>query len=195
MKKNPIFVSFACMAAMLLLTLSSVSCKEEEQDDPNIIYRSFTKTVTSTLDREIRKDSIDINADGITDFLMLTVSTAAADTVITYAVGNNTYWYVDSTQTYFVTNKVKNMFSGEQPELKSSKSEWYNFVFTGAKTGPQLRGYAGVGDVFIPILLIVSPNIHYGWVRINVSSDYRTFKVLDAAYHLTPDTPIKMGAK
>jgi hypothetical protein len=35
MKKNPIFVSFVCVAAMLLLTLSSVSCKEEEQDDHN----------------------------------------------------------------------------------------------------------------------------------------------------------------
>ena len=183
------------MTVLLLLSVFISSCKKEEADDPNIIHRSFNKTVVATLDRNLVRDSLDVNADGVKDFAVLAVSTEAADTTITYISAINAALYVDSTQPYFITYKAKNMFSGEQPELLSTKTQWYNIAFTGAKTGPVLRGYAGVGDVYIPVIFSAGINKYYGWININVSNDYRTLKVIDGAYHINPDTPIKMGAK
>lgn len=195
MKKHQFLVHFKFMAAIVLLSLSIIACKEEEVDDPNITYVKINKSITSPLNRNAVSDTIDVNADGVDDFRMFAVSTAAADTSLTYLYGSNALFYIDSTQTYSDTYKAKNLFKGEQPELMSTKTQWYFYAFTGAKTVPSSRGYAGVGDVFIPFMFLVGVNKHYGWMSIKVSSDYRTFKIIDAAFHLTPDTPIKMGAK
>ncbi|MBK8352234.1 MAG: hypothetical protein IPL21_11230 [Saprospirales bacterium] len=193
--KNNIQLSTKLIAAFMLLSGLILSCKKNEKDDPNITYKTFNKSVTSQLDRDLKKDSIDINGDGSTDMFVLAVSNEAADTSICYLSGTHAYMYIDSTQTYFITYKLKNMASGQQPALLSTKTEWYNIVFAAVKATPNNRGFAGVGDVYIPIIFLDGANKHYGWIRLNVSSDYRTIKVIDGAYHITPDTPIKMGDK
>lgn len=196
--KNTFFQNTKIPAIIILLFAVFISsCKEEEVDDPNITYVSINKTVVSVIANVPAKDSIDLNGDAKNDFTMLASANATADTAIVLLVGNVAAAYIDSTEIIGATYKAKNLFTNQQPDLFSiAKLEWSSPAYLGLRRGTEKKGYAGVGDVFIPVLFTtISLDKHYGWIRINVSSDYRTFKVIDGAYHIQADTPVKMGAK
>lgn len=185
---------------MLILALWAVSCKKSsEPDDPNITYVSINKSVTSVTAYTYVIDSVDINGDGRKDLNFAALANPSADSAYVFLTGNVAGIYVDSTETlssfYY---KAKNLFKDQQPEVYNTKREWYGATYVGLRQGSTKKGYAGVGDVFIPIIVtkVGETNIsYYGWIRVNVSTDCRTIKLVDAAYHINPDTPIKMGAK
>ncbi len=47
---------------------------------------------------------------------------------------------------------------------------------------------------YIGIKMIRSNRIHYGWIKMSVSSDGNTFRFLECGFSGTPDTPIKAGS-
>ncbi len=54
----------------------------------------------------------------------------------------------------------------------------------------------GTGDKFIGIRLTLSDNkIHYGWVRLNYSSNGKTVNIVEYAYNKTANASIKAGEK
>ena len=184
---------------LLLLSFLVISCKtEQEPDDPNITYVSINRSVTSVVANVGKLDSVDLNGDSKFDFFLLATSNATADTAKVYLIGNyGNSVYVDSTEGLGITLKAKNLFTDQVPVAKSASHEWYQYSYVGLRQGTEKKGYAGVGDVFIPILFVNASYTQqfYGWARVNVTSDYRTIKLVDVAFSVLPDTPIKMGAK
>lgn len=199
MNKSIFFRTTSATLLTLLISLFMFSCKEEEPDDPNITYVSINKSVTSVVAYTYAIDSVDINGDGRKDLNFAAVANPSADSAFVFLTGSAAAIYVDSTETlnsfYY---KAKNMFKDQQPDIYNTKREWWQATYVGLRQGSTKKGYAGVGDVFIPIILTKVGEIdilYYGWVRVNVSTDYRTIKLVDAAFHINPDTPVKMGAK
>ena len=197
--KNILFTNIKTSAIiMLLLAVFISSCKVEEVDDQNIEFRSINKSVTSVVAYTYARDSADLNGDGRIDIYIAAAANPTADTALLFLSGNHAAVYVDSTETYSAFYyKAKNLFKDQSPDVLSAKRQWWQNTYVGLRQGSTKKGYAGVGDVFIPFIFnkVGSPDYYYGWLRVNVSSDYRTIKLIDAAYHVLPDTPIKMGAK
>lgn len=186
------FLSILLAAVSIL----SVSCNKSDEDDPNVIYTSFNKTVIAARPSAI--DSFDINLDTKSDFGIIAGKNAAGDTAAVYIIGiDNGGGYIDSTKNLGTIFEAVSLPKGQAPEKLGAASKWKKGFFIAAKFNADILGYAGAGDQFIPLLLRnpITGKIHYGWVRVNVSSDYVTFKLIDGAYNVVPDVPVKMGVR
>ncbi len=75
------------------------------------------------------------------------------------------------------------------PSLPSTYA--YSFYF-GARRGGTI---IGKGDKYVGIRFVSGGQTYYGWVRINIPANSRTFNILDAAFQNIPGAPIAIGAK
>lgn len=184
---------------IMTLTITMVSCKKNsEPDDPNIVYTSFDKTL-SVAAGVSKQDSLDVNLDTYKEFITYAGFTGTGDTAAAYLIGN-TYSgvYIDSTQKYASLYLIKPLEKGQVPDpVVIPTKKWFNYSYVGLKQGAVVSGFAGAGDKYIPIVFRnpLTTKFHYGWVRVNYSADYATYKAIDGAYNLVPDVPIAMGAK
>lgn len=200
MKKIKLITTLKLAIVLLCFSASLSSCNKDgssEPDDPNIVYTTFNKTLTSSIG-VIVTDSLDFNLDTKTDFKILSGFTASGDTAAAYLLGVNGGSYIDSTLNYSSVYQTVALSSGQAPMAHSTAKQWSIIGAVALKRGSgNIWGFAGAGDKFIPLSFnnILTGKYHYGWVRVNVSSDYTTFKIIDGAYNLVPETPIKMGAK
>ncbi len=193
MKTKCIFITLCAIALNLLVS----SCKKDEKaDDPNITHVVINKTITPTIGLSLN-DSLDLNGDNINDFNLLSYQNVAGDTVITHISTSNSLLYIDSTKVMSISAEIKPLNENETPSLVDGSYKWYYITYCGIKFGSASPlGIAGQGDKFIPVAIRVSLNtFKYGWLRINVSADCKSFKVIDGAYSTLDNTPIKMGAE
>lgn len=82
---------------------------------------------------------------------------------------------------------------GSGEVIGSGKSFFYFSMelFSNYNTG----NLVGAGDKYLPFYLYIDGNVHYGWIRIEVSADMKQLIVKDAAYHKTPGMSIQAGQK
>lgn len=191
--KQPLFVFAAIVTVASLFT----SCKKDnEADDPNIVYTVFDKTV-SIIPGVTSKDSLDLNLDTKTDFEIIAGKNAAGDTVAAYLIGSLSAGYIDSTKSVSIAYQALPLSNGQKPDKFGTAKRWKSVVIVAYKAGSTVLGFAGAGDQFVPVFVknVSTGKFHYGWVRVNVNNDYTTYKIIDGAYNLIPETPIEMGAK
>lgn len=196
--QHSVLIKYAKLSALIVtFAMTAISCKKKEEDDPNITYISINKTLTTNIANEYKYDTIDVFGDNrnlIVTQLIISSTGDSSNIVVNMANGGI---YTDPTQLYFVYKKLQNLFTGNTPELLPA-DKWANNGFAAVKLGTDKRGYIGVGDVFIPVIFtryVPTIEYHYGWLRIDISSDARSIKLLDLAYDIRPDTAVKMGAK
>jgi hypothetical protein len=184
---------FAFIAVVLM-----VSCKKSESipDDPNIVHTVYNKTILSSSTNTATKDSIDVNLDTKYDFAVLSLHVASGDTAINYMLGEEAAVYVDSTQQIGgLIYGAQSLADNQKPERLGTQTRWSLYASIGSKFGANVYGVQG--DKYIPIIVRNFSNnkFHYGWVHVNISSDFNTVKIIDAAYNVIPDEPIAMGAQ
>ncbi|HUM53195.1 MAG TPA: hypothetical protein PK431_15320 [Chitinophagales bacterium] len=198
MKKNNFINTLKFVSVILCISACFSSCKKDnnEPDDPNIIYTNFNKTINVSLGVTII-DSLDFNLDTKIDFSVFVGISSTGDTAAAYLIGESAGPYIDSTQKISFVFQTRALDKGQVPRQYSTAKEWATLGIIGYKQGSSNMGFAGAGDKFIPLLFNnpINGKFHYGWIRINLSSDYKTYKVIDGAYNLIPETPIKMGAQ
>jgi hypothetical protein len=51
----------------------------------------------------------------------------------------------------------------------------------------------GAGDIIVGVRFIMDTEYHYAWIKLSVSSDFKTVTVKEYAYRKTPDKAIKAG--
>ena len=56
-------------------------------------------------------------------------------------------------------------------------------------------GFAGNGDVLIGIRFMIGTQLHYGWMKINAASDYKSIIVKEVAYDIRPNVEVRAGEK
>ena len=195
--KNP---AIKTITILLLLTISLISlitsCKKA--DNPNIIYTTFNKTLTGVPGSNAI-DSIDLNLDTQTDIRFGIALTVTGDTLACQMTGGTTLStgiYIDSTIILSSAYQIKPLNKNEVPsKYTPGVNQWATYCFVVLKRGSIITGIAGLGNKFIPVFVFntITSKFHYGWIRINISSDHKTFKLIDGAYNLIPDVPLKMG--
>ncbi len=192
------FRQFGVLLCFIMLVISINSCKKSEPDDPNIIYKKIDKSVKAVFANLPKVDSFDLNDDAHIDFKIAAISNAAADTAVTIIFGESAAVYCDSAFVYSsFFFKVKNLYEQEIPDIYNGSKRWWDNVYVTQRSGSNKTGYAGVGDVYLPIIITISSptDFHYGWLHVQAESDYRSLTVIDGAYHVQANVPIKMGAK
>lgn len=191
--------NYAVLAASTIAILPS-ACKEEDINDVNIEDKTVNLTFTATgpSDEYSIEDSVDINNDGLFDFEVYTGGATYYDTFYGGAalIGKTTDnqlltndLVVDGDTSAFLTPKN----SGDK--INAASSNWLYYGYAGYTYGTDKKGIAGAGDKFIGFKFGLSDGPHYGWMKINLSTDYKTFKIIELAYHKTANTEIAVGAK
>lgn len=70
----------------------------------------------------------------------------------------------------------------------------YAYINSSATTFTTSIGqFLGAGDKYLGVKFTVGTNVHYGWVRLDLSSLSDSLTIKDYAYHSTPNTPIAAG--
>lgn len=142
---------------------------------------------------------LDINNDGTPDFSAITVDTLYNSAPINgAAIG---YYYNSTYSTGNTSNGVV-FSSGGVAKLDNAvgvdaNQNWQGGGFMGIK----LYGYpiynlpwdVGGQDKFVGVRLELNGNMHYGWVRLDVSPGSDTIIVKDMAINLTAGDPIQTG--
>ncbi|MBK9329361.1 MAG: hypothetical protein IPM95_08630 [Sphingobacteriales bacterium] len=196
MKKVSIKPAMVLALAVFGFAALITSCKKA--DNPNIIYTSYNKTVTGTVG-SIVVDSIDLNLDTKSDFRFGISQTVTGDSIAVLISGGYIGGiYIDSTLALDFMYQVKPLNKNETPaNYVPGVMQWEQVGLIDIKRAPDITGLAGSGDKFIPVFVYntLTSKFHYGWIRVNMSSDHKTFKLIDGAFNLIPDVPVKMGAK
>ncbi|HNF48147.1 MAG TPA: hypothetical protein PLF48_02125, partial [Chitinophagales bacterium] len=184
--------NYTALAAVSIAVLP-MACKKDKDttstNDENIIDRTINQTLTATGSASEFgvEDSIDINSDGIFDFKLNTGGGAYYGSTYGYgyihSLRTNTDLLTENATFGSETVKVlKTQNSGAK--INAASSAWYYYGFTGyTYTGYTSVGFAGAGDKYIGFRLGLSDGSHYGWMKVNQSSDFRTLKVIELAYH------------
>jgi len=199
-----------------------VACNKDDDDkvtdDPLITYVKIDSVLTQT-DLDAQVEYIDLNNDGIDDFRMYTDVDSNSSKVKVYSgvyADNTTRAAILSkkiTGDFFLdgstSDKYFNLAKNSGDVVNASQSIWFNgkvssevggftqiFTKAGVTVSDQAGDFAGKGDKFIGVRFKdgASAN-HYGWLKVNLSANGRVLRVVDGAYHVTPDAEIKVGAK
>ncbi|MFN8236982.1 MAG: hypothetical protein U0T77_02340 [Chitinophagales bacterium] len=185
------------LSAICFLSVIFSSCTKGA-DDETIIYSTFNKTITGIAGSTL-EDSLDFNLDSRSDIFFRLKSNTSMDSLAIFFFSYSTGFYIDSTLHIIgPLYSCKSLGKNETPNLLTTRKEWSSAASVVYKSGADITGdLSGKGDQFIPVLLFspISSSKHYGWIRINISSDYKTLKIIDGAYSAIPDVAIKMGAK
>lgn len=189
---------------LIAMVVLAVSCKKEkETDNPNINHR--------TIDIELKSNSyilsslnqnIDINDDGVQDFRIDLYLNRISNDEFNYSAainsvqtGNELLSQVVNTYHYLKALTVNQ-------SIDSGSGIWYNFtnafVFLKSPIYPNTDiefGFAGKGDVLIGFRFMIGTELHYGWMKINVTADYKSIVVKEVAYEIRPNVEVKAGEK
>jgi hypothetical protein len=180
------------LIATIAITL--VSCKKEK-DDPNITYRTINKSFVNNNAPAVVIDSIDFNGNGVNDFYVV-LTRITNDTLVAQFQGMSAAFNMDTTFEISGSYVVNEQSGGNTPLYVPGSDNYdesgvFSYRFAAVK-----KGIAGKGDRIVSFAYATGPSvIYYGWMRLNISDDYKTFKIIDCAYSILPNTAIGLGAK
>jgi len=131
---------------------------------------------------------LDLNNDGIDDFMIQFGGTAGAVGLICYPQNNNAY--------------AGNIVNGEYLPWAFSASNficdtlssWHGANHPGLMgLGTNIGYWPGVNNKYLALKLIEGTNTYYGWARLDVFSISSSFTIKDYAYESTPNACIQAG--
>ncbi|MFN8283519.1 MAG: hypothetical protein U0U67_09915 [Chitinophagales bacterium] len=194
-KKSKKIAQYSALALAASAVLPMACTKDKEADDPNIVHRDINSTITSTVSTPNVVDSIDINLDGIYDVGFAVYSSASGTAAVIGEINNSAFLYCDTTTAFGPTKFIH--ASGEDftaPTIYAS-TKWRTIGAIDVDIPPKVGGISGQGDKFFSFAILIGIKPFHGWLRVNLSSDKKTFVVKDLAYSVLPNTPIKTGAQ
>jgi hypothetical protein len=187
--------------ALATATVIPMACKEEENiNSADIIDIAINRVVTgigSASEFEIL-DSIDINSDGVFDFALFTNAGTSYENTYAYTQINglrpNNNILTNNITVLSETFKIPTS-KNNGDKINPSSANWTERADVGfAYLGEEI-GFAGDGDKYYGFRFSAGDGIHYGWLKVNLTADYRTLTIKELAYHKTPNTEIAVGAK
>ncbi len=168
---------------LFAILISLFSCnKKEELPEDNIIYKAIDKTIT-----ELVCDSI----DGACYNLIFEIEESKQSDCTVSIRLNNQMVLCDA-----YTEILANIHTGNAlPLYKDHKiSEHNNWAHP---HGISLDDFAGKGEMYIGYRAALYPSgqvyYNYGWIKIELSSDKKTLKIIDRATNYTENKYIKTG--
>ena len=184
-----------------IVILAMISCKKEDKEiNSNIIVTPINSIAhLTTEDTTVYKD-LDIDKDGAKDF------TVIMKYQYKERLGNNNYAYMYASkiqnEVLAHLGSVEGYFLNElttSDSITPTSTIWIPEA-SAATYWTQSRinineGIAGKGNSIIGFRFLIGTDLHYGWLKLNVSEDFRTINIMEAAYDKRPNTSILAGAK
>lgn len=187
--------------SFLAIVVLAISCKKEkETDNPNINHRTVNLEMKVSSYNADSDMSIDINDDGMLDFeIELDLYKDAEDDydyelwLDYYQTGNEFLTQEINSDEYAKPLNKNDLISG-------GSSVWYrncNFFEIEKLPGyPEEKyGFAGKGDILVGVRFMIGTQLHYGWMKINAASDYKSIIVKEVAYDIRPNVEVRAGEK
>lgn len=135
-------------------------------------------------------DFIDINNDGINDFVIGTTADAIGFNGI-----NPTDSWVGSEGSYLYPFALD---SGDP--ISAGNIDWYGgpsnvgtLNYNSCYSGAGASNWCGVTDKYLGLRFQIAGNTHYGWARLDVTLPADSFTLKDYAYNTVADAPINAG--
>lgn len=184
--------------SMLALAASAVvpmSCgTKEAADDPNITFRTLSKTVTAAIPNSNVDVPIDINGDAVDDFNITSFYTNYAPERLGVFLENLVVGNEVATNTVSTIKMITPITSNT--EINAATTTWESFGYGGfANNTPLTIGVNDAGDKYAAVRFKIGAGLHYGWLKFNVTNGSKTITIKEAAFDIRPDTAIKVGAK
>lgn len=192
---------FSKISFLFLFVMILSSCKKEKNNNnSNIIVTPFNSIFNlSSEDTTVYKE-LDFDKDGAKDF------TVIMKYQYKERLGNNNYVYMYASK---IQNEVLAHLGSVEGyflnELTTSDSISPTFTIwipeaSAATYWTQSRisineGIAGKGNSIIGLRFLIGADLHYGWLKLNVSEDFKTINIMEAAYDKRPNTSILAGEK
>lgn len=150
---------------------------------------------------DIFEKKIDINGDGLLDFLIsginykneysyIKISSASQRLENEVLIENYKYLYEeDSLEIYLVAALQQGT------EIQSNENfDTYGYIMydNGKEVLSLIKGKS---NQYIGVKFKIGSTYHYGWLKIDVSEDNRTLTIKECAYNTTPNQPIAAGSQ
>lgn len=144
--------------------------------------------------------SIDMNDDGMLDFEIELDLYRNSDSELEYyaaidyeQTGNEVLTQAIDGDEYIISLNKNDLISG-------GSSTWYRYatIFELDRDPgyPELSyGFAGKGDLLVGVRFMIGTERHYGWMKVNASTDYKTIIVKEVAYDIRPNVEVRAGEK
>ena len=185
---------------ILLFSMSLLACKKEEADNPNVNHRTVNLEMKVSSYNANSDMGIDINDDGMLDFEI---------ELDLYKVAEDDYDYelwldYEQSGNEFLTQEINSEEYAKPLNnndlISGGSSTWYRYcTFFEIEKSPgnpeEKFGFAGNGDILIGVRFMIGTERHYGWMKVNASSDYKTVIVKEVAYDIRPNVEVRVGEK
>lgn len=208
-KKIKQYSVLAVAAAAVLPMSCSKDKNDNSADDPNITVRSLNLTLTdnNTVKRVSSPTEVsnilDIDNNGVPDFYAILDYYNVDDHLLLYsAIIADEDSSGNKVSTYFVNGDIPMTRALTTSQQMQSSTPAYYVGYTSLyekEDGDVLYNFQsefkGKGDKFIGIKFKIGTDFHYGWIKVNLSSDAKTLLIKDVAYDTRPNTAITIGAR
>lgn len=179
----------------IIFALLAAACKKNSLiNDPDIMEFEVNKTilfVPGSPGLHMKADSIDINSDGKFDYWIQMYNfccSPACDLVF-----KNSPASINEVVTGTVVFKTPVTELPAGSYINNGKTFSKTGYITTVNPGVDSTRNVAAGDRYIGLRLYLEGQKHYGWIKVNLSADYRTFRILKGAYHKVSETTIKAG--
>ena len=145
--------------------------------DPDLDFSPFTAPFVSF--------GVDMDNDGNDDFLVRRfLGTMSSSSMTVIGIGSNEI--LQDTLSYgAVVNPGKKISPG---------GNWYSSVLLGSINGSSSVGpWVNQSEGFLGVRFTITDTTHYGWIRLDFSTDFQTGKIRDLAYNGNPGKTIRAG--
>jgi hypothetical protein len=164
--------------------------------DAQIVYTQVNKTINAPTASGFAVDSIDINAAGGHDLAMVlyNIPSYNLNIVIGGPLGSQGHALAGSAPSSY--NYPFKLNSGQQINTQAflPADSFGTFTWVDNGTNPYSSFWnGGVTDGYLGLKLQVGGGTHYGWVRMDISSNGKTVVIKDMAYNATPNGGISAG--
>jgi hypothetical protein len=193
--------NFKIILLQTIVIFAMISCKKEDNAiNSNIIVTPINSTFNLRSEDTTVYKELDIDKDGAKDFTFMMKYQYKV------RLGNNNYvyMYASKIQNEVVAHhgNIEGYFLNElttSDSISPTSTIWIPEA-SAATYWTQSRinineGIAGKGNSIIGFRFLIGTDLHYGWLKLNVSEDFRTINIMEAAYDKRPNTSILAGAK
>lgn len=187
--------------AIVTLSVLTIACRKTHDlpNDPNINDRLIDSvSVSPGPGVPPRNMAIDMDEDGYTDFYIAAGETVPG-TIVTALVGSQTLmnFLTDSTGSGYVepSGEGELIDSVSSPHPPRPRGMWSDYAKASQLVGPVKSGQANGNDFFVGLFTTKIDGIHYGWALVNVSTDGKSIRLKEIAYHRRPRTAVAAGAR
>jgi len=184
-----------------LVLFMVMSCKKESKiTNSNIIATPINSVFNLTSDDTTAYKDLDIDKDGTVDYTFImkyqyNERLGSNNYVAIYAskIQNEVLAHLGSVEGYFLNELTTS------DSIKPISTIWISEAsaatyWTQSRVN-NIEGIAGKGNSIIGFRFLKDTDLHYGWLKLNVSADHRTITIIETAYDKRPNTSIIAGAK